>query len=210
MIYAMTLFKRVRQVRAVGGVVLKEPREAANVVRLVRTKGRSTLDVRTPWLPFAVIDLLEERVDRTSHVFEYGGGGSTAWFADRVGEVVTIEQDDEWYKALAASMKDLDHVNIIPASPNNGFRDYVAAIDNYADGTFDVVLVDGRERVACVERAAPKVKPGGLLILDDSDRDKYIGAFAHLGQWSRQDHFGLVPCKDVPGHTAIWTRPYEN
>ena len=52
------------------------------------------------------------------------------------------------------------------------FDDYVAAINDELDNSLDLVIVDGRARVECVRRAMPKVKPGGLLLLDDTGRTK--------------------------------------
>ena len=105
MMFAMNVGKRVRQAAAIGRVIRAAPHETANVLRLVRTRGRSTLDVRLPWLPFAVIDFLAEEVGRESRIFEYGGGGSTAWFADRAGQVVTVEHDEAWYRTLVQAIE---------------------------------------------------------------------------------------------------------
>jgi predicted O-methyltransferase YrrM len=148
--------------------------------------------------------MLAEEVSPESRIFEYGGGGSTAWFADRAGQVVTVEHDGAWHKALVGALAPFDNVDVIWAAE---LTDYVATIDRCGDEPFDVVVVDGRERVACIERAMPRVKPGGLLILDDSARPKYARASSLLEGWSRRDYFGLVPCKDQPGDTTIWRRP---
>jgi predicted O-methyltransferase YrrM len=200
----MSIDRRVRQAGTVGSVIRRQPRETANVLRLVRTRKRSTLDVRLPWLPFAVIDMLAEEVGRESRIFEYGGGGSTAWFADRAGQVVTVEHDEAWHGALVAAMGDFDNVDLIWTE---NLEEYVATIDSYSEEPFDVIVVDGRERVACVERAMHRLKPGGLLILDDSARPKYARARSLMEGWPRRDYFGFVPCKDQPGDTTIWRRP---
>jgi predicted O-methyltransferase YrrM len=201
---AMTIDKRLQQAGTIGSVIRRAPRETANVLRLIRTRKRSTLDIRLPWLPFTVIDMLSEAIGQESRVFEYGGGGSTAWFADHAGQVVTVEHDKAWYKALLSATSDFDNVEVIWAE---NLADYVATIDQHGEELFDVVVIDGRERVACVERAMPRVKPGGFLILDDSTRSKYARASSLLEDWSRRDYFGFVPCKDEPGDTTIWTRP---
>jgi hypothetical protein len=83
----------------------------------------------------------------------------------------------------------------------------VSAIDDHDDECFDVVVVDGRERMDCVRCAMRKVSPGGVLVLDDSDRPKYGVARTILAGWSSRDYVGLVPCKDRPGTTTIFTRP---
>jgi predicted O-methyltransferase YrrM len=157
-----------------------------------------------PWLPFVVIDLLATEIGRESLIFEFGGGGSTAWFADRAGRVITAEHDEAWYTDLARAMDGFDNVDIVWAEH---LPDYPATIDRYHEHLFDVVLVDGRERIACVEHAMRRIKPGGILVLDDSVRPKYAAASSLLQGWARRDYFGFVPCKDQPGDTTIWTRP---
>ena len=49
------------------------------------------------------------------------------------------------------------------------------AICDEPDASLDLVVVDGRARVECARRAMPKVKPGGLLLLDDTSRERYAG-----------------------------------
>lgn len=64
------------------------------------------------------------------------------------------------------------------------YRDYIGAIDGFADGYFDIIAVDGKERVGCTVHAVPKLKAGGVLVLDDSEREEYEEVFALLSAWS--------------------------
>ena len=51
-------------------------------------------------------------------------------------------------------------------------------------GVYDYISVDGRARVACLERALPLLKPqGGVLMLDNSDRKYYQRAFDVVPSW---------------------------
>ena len=60
----------------------------------------------------------------------------------------------------------------------------------------DLVVVDGRERARCAARATAKVRPGGLLLVDDIDRERAIdetltsirraGADAVLTYWATE------------------------
>lgn len=203
----MQITKRGRQLSRVASVVARHPAEARNVPRLLRTQGKPTLMVRIPWLPFAVVDLLAEEVDREARVYEFGGGGSTAWFADHAGQVFTVEHDPEWHAMLDQAMRPHDYVDVRFATADGPKSPYVTSIDTQPDDSVDIVVVDGRQRVACTARAMSKVKPGGLLILDDSDRAKYADAHEALRNWDGRTYFGLVPCKDEPSHTTVWRRP---
>jgi hypothetical protein len=52
-----------------------------------------------------------------------------------------------------------------------------------------------------------KVKPGGLLLLDDSTRPDYAGLLEHLAGWTRTDYVGLNMGGGLPRQTSVWHRP---
>jgi predicted O-methyltransferase YrrM len=162
--------------------------------------------LRLPWLPFRLIDELEAIVRPGSRVFEYGGGGSTLWYLDRGAVVVTVEHDQEWATALDRSISS-DRWTLVRRPLADGYANYANAISSYPDDWFDMVVVDGRARPRCVRRARAKVKPGGLLLVDDVYVEKYAAAAKGVA-WPRRDVVGLAPAKLALGHTAVLTRPF--
>lgn len=52
-----------------------------------------------PWMPFAAITKLENRLNKSSQVFEYGVGGSSVFFSTRVSELVSVEHNRSWFEA---------------------------------------------------------------------------------------------------------------
>jgi hypothetical protein len=198
---------RVAQLTRLLTTLTRSPADIRFVVRYVDSRGHNPVQLGLPWLPYSVIDALAERA-KAATVFEYGGGGSTLWFARRAARVVTVEHDEQWHAALVKATSHLDSVDVLlkPLASEDG-ASYVTAIDRYKEECFDIVAVDGRHRVECVRRAMTKVRPGGLLLLDDSDRPKYGSAREILSNWTARDFFGLVPCKDRPGTTTLFTKP---
>jgi len=87
------------------------------------------------------------------------------------------------------------------------YEAYARAIDAEPDGSLDLVLVDGRARVACLRQARSKVRSGGFIILDDSARPEYAEAAALLAGWPCRRFGGLGPGKHLPAETAAWQRP---
>lgn len=164
------------------------------------------MSVELPWLPFRVIDRLDRHLQPSSRVFEFGGGGSTLWFGKRVDTVVTVEHDPDWFPLLEAAVGHRPGCTLIRGTPADDYADYVAAIRDFPDASFDAVVVDGRKRVRCVQQSIPKVKPGGLLVLDDTQRPRYAPAFT-LVPWPRSTYRGLTPTKNLPGVTTVWERP---
>lgn len=49
-----------------------------------------------------------------------------------------------------------------------------AYIKKFPDNYFDIVLVDGRSRPSCLFHSLNKVKKGGLLVLDNAEREYYL------------------------------------
>jgi hypothetical protein len=46
---------------------------------------------------------------------------------------------------------------------------YVKVVDTFEDKTLDFVLVDGHVREYCCRRVLPKIKPGGMLVIDNAN-----------------------------------------
>jgi predicted O-methyltransferase YrrM len=190
-------------------------------LRSLRTGSSPLADAR-PWLTFTAIRWLTSNIDRKMRVFEYGSGGSTLFFANRVHELVSVEHDREWHartcEALAAaSIRNCTYLlrpprpqtavrvaSSDPAYAGLDFGDYVGSIDAYPDRSFDLVSVDGRARSACVLAALRKVKPGGLVLLDNSDRPEYRKATDRLARHERLDFRGIAPYSTEVTQTTIW------
>jgi len=140
-----------------------------------------------PYLAPSAVAYLEEVITPSSKVFEWGAGGSTIWLAKRVAKVVSIEHQLDWYKKLRVRLANehIDNVDLEFISLAF-YPVYSQAILGY-DFHFDLVLVDGRDRVECIRSAIPKVRPGGFLVLDNSDRPRYEPGIALLSDWERLD-----------------------
>jgi tRNA A58 N-methylase Trm61 len=142
-----------------------------------------------PWLPMTVVHYLDMYLEKDMTVFEYGSGNSTQFFSERVGKVYSVENDKEWYEV--SKNKNLKNVELFLiesegnalgdpsvyknsySSKQGEFKNYVLKINDFEDETFDVVLVDGRARPSCAYNAMSKVKKGGIIVLDDSERERY-------------------------------------
>jgi len=87
------------------------------------------------------------------------------------------------------------------------FRAYASQIDSFPDGYFDLVLVDGRARPACIMHGAPKVRPGGMLVLDNADRAYYTAQTQpYLRNFQRLEFSGAVPVNAEFSRTDIYIR----
>ena len=61
--------------------------------------------------------------------------------------------------------------------------DYIGYPASVADGVpFDIAFVDGRARVPCAAEALRILRPGGVVLVHDTQREEYHGPLAALGQ----------------------------
>jgi hypothetical protein len=142
--------------------------------------GTSPLDLEVPWFSYAANDFLAEYLRPHMTVCEYGSGGSTLFYARRSKFVHSIEDRDKWYELVSARLLELEISNVeIMLRPFDfknpiGFEhsEYLHAMP---DDQFDVISIDSSEewtqvRPICFAHAEKHIKPGGIIVVDDSWR----------------------------------------
>ncbi len=174
-----------------------------------------------PWWTFDASDRVSDLLAARPHAraFEWGSGASTMWLSRRAGSVISIEHDAAWADIVTPVLPANAVVQVVSPAPAIGdpgeelsgkagfagldFRDYVSAIDD-TKGSFDLIVVDGRARNACFHQAITRLAPGGILVFDNVDRQRYRDAIASspVGvdvEWTR----GLTPALPYPTRTAL-------
>lgn len=170
--------------------------------------GRNSVADEQAWLNFAALDGLDAYLRPEHRVFEYGGGGSTLFFLNRAGQVATVENDGQWFEVLSQKAREKgadrwqgffiegeqlaeNQSNRNPAAPADfatnapgqqrmSYERYAKAIHQFPENHFDVVLVDGRARPSCIQESLAHLKPDGLLVVDNMERDYYWTAFREV------------------------------
>lgn len=168
--------------------------------------GKNSISDELPWLNFYALEFLKNNIRPEFKVFEYGGGGSTLFFCKNAAEVITVEDNEEWFNILTRTIKAKGYTNWkghlvkpelykggksrLPENPGDymsgakelkhlSFEKYAHAIDECPDAYFDLILVDGRARPSCIQLALPHLKAGGGLIIDNTERPYYLAYFHH-------------------------------
>lgn len=181
-------------------------------------------DLDVPWWTYASIDEIEawlQARDRPIRVFEWGSGASTVWLATRTDDVHSVEHHPDAVATIAPRLAPLGTVTLlhVPAVASDrprtrsrklgsgglDFTDYVHAIDGVA-GSFDLIVIDGRAREACLAVAVDRLAPDGLIVFDNTYRRRYRRAVAASGLDERV-HRGLTPTLPYPDRTSLLTRP---
>lgn len=128
-----------------------------------------------PCLSPDAIRLMTSMLRASDQGVEFGSGFSTAWFATRVGQLTSVESDKRWYATVSAMLGDrrLTNVQLVLAPKDqpaqSGDRsEYARTAFNLPDESIDFALIDGIYRDHTARLVMPKIKPGGLLIIDDA------------------------------------------
>lgn len=182
----------------------------------------------TPWTSPASITFFKKALTKDMTGFEYGSGRSTKFFASRLKHLVSLEHDQSWYERVKHDLEK-DKINNVEyhlvekkestteteetvtlqgSSLSHNFLDcfytYSGFISRFPDNHFDFILVDGRARIDCIVRSIPKLKAGGILVLDNSERERYVKAFDLLRTWP------VVFTTTGITDTTLWFKPKQS
>lgn len=167
-----------------------------------------------PWLAQGAIRFLEQHLQPSFNGFEWGSGKSTVWLARRVAHLTSIEHDAKWHAEVGDQIRQqgISNVDLRHIPLEHDYRDlfspyydplpaYVRAIDEFPAAHFDFVLVDGYYRQPCALRALPKLKPGGLMVIDNTD-------WLPREQWPVPLDWPLIhQSRNVLTQTSVWRKP---
>ena len=156
-----------------------------------------------PWITYASLRFLESKLSPEMEVFEFGSGASTLWWARRVRRVVSCEDDREWFERT----RTFAPANVQLIHAGSAGQEYSRAILPY-NSQFDIVVIDGSDRVNCARNCLGALKPNGVILWDNSDREEYRPGFEFLREqgFRRVDFVGMTPINLFECSTSILYR----
>jgi hypothetical protein len=181
-----------------------------------------------PWWCLSAIDAVDTFLASRpqARAFEYGSGASSVWLARRTVGVTSVEHDEPWHRLVADKLAGFPNATLVHVPPdptphrdrarygsqkagwrNRTFHDYVHAIDT-VDGPFDIIVVDGRCRPACLEAALPHLLPDGIVVFDNSGRSRYRQAIKQT-LLPHREFRGITACLPYPDSTTLIARDPE-
>lgn len=153
---------------------------AYSLTRAHDSIGISKLDV--PWWTYSSIDEVESWLGRRGgdvRAFEWGSGASTIWLARRVASVNSVEHHAEFGGMIQQQLAAFPHAHLDVVEPVRSeapeigsakeghggldFSEYVHHVDSVG-GMFDLIVIDGRAREACLTAALPHLEPDGICV----------------------------------------------
>lgn len=216
--------KALKFVERARALPLREARAATRMMSTLRELGwhrsvRSHSSVSAdgqalPWWTYSATRWLELVLKREHLVFEFGSGSSTVWLADRVAQVHSVEHDQAWEQKVR------------PRLPANASLSFVRTAVGDADALdddpylspllqegrpFDLIVVDGLARNACVRKSFDHLAEGGMILLDDGDRLAYRPAHDALAAagFGRIDFYGPRPGVGLMSTTCVFSRDFD-
>lgn len=196
---------------------------------------KKSIELEIPWFTYGAINWIDKNLKKNMIVFEYGSGGSTLFISKKVNKIYSVEHDKKWFNLINSKLseKKLKNVKIFLRIPqklnkikdieytfksytsntfneykNFSFKNYVRTIDYFPNNYFDLIIIDGRSRASCVFHSINKIKKGGYLLLDNSERLEYkiINIFLSKLNFSKTDYFGFGPFLKTFWQTTIWKK----
>lgn len=158
-----------------------------------------------PWLTYSSIHFISQKLNlRPMNVFEYGSGNSTLWFASRVKKITSIENDKDFYTTMLAKMGSIPNISYELKTLKDNYSSKILEYDN----EFDILIIDGRERIQCTKNGLKALKKDGIIIFDNSDRTKYQEAYAFIekNQFKKLEFKGVGPIGHGEWITTIYYR----
>ncbi len=182
----------------------------------------------SPWMNPDAIKALDLLLHPQMDGFEYGSGYSTIFFASRIKSLTSLEHHQGWFEKMGTMLKgyDLNNTQLVLVKPEKSFDvsglssidqielkrneypvqddlfvEYTDYVTNLPDHSLDLLVVDGRARVTCAKNGIPKIKEGGLLVLDNAERKRYAEVHELTQHWPKLwTTTGLTD-------TCIWRKP---
>ena len=122
-----------------------------------------------PWMNYSVVSLLRDRLTKDLRLFEFGSGYSTSFYARLVASVTSVEYDEDWVGIVRKTLP--ANVELI-YQPSDTDGKYCRVVRS-SGLSYDVVVIDGRDRVNCIRQSVEALSDRGVIVLDDSERAEY-------------------------------------
>ncbi len=127
-----------------------------------------------PWLTRSANEILDSYLRKSDVGLEFGSGRSTKWFARRIGRLTSVEHDSIWATKVrhmldAAAIINVDYklISVDKEEDQPDDTAYVKVSDAFSPNSLDFCLVDGIYGDFCALRVVDKIRPGGILVIDN-------------------------------------------
>lgn len=169
-----------------------------NLAHTIRTKIPTAPDGSPiPWYTFPAIEYFRTLDARGLYLFEYSCGHSTLFWARKGANIWCVEHNPEWYETMYVQAAAFN--GIMLREEKVGYANAVHEPNIY----FDIISIDGVWRNECAVEALKCLKPGGIIILDNSDWYTDVAQMLRNNNFFQVDFNGFGPCNDYCWTTSL-------
>lgn len=157
-----------------------------------------------PWMNYPVLEFLKDRLKSDLHLFEFGSGYSTSFYARLVQTVASVEYEKSWLQFV----KETAPKNVKLIYKEKDIDGGYCRVVHSTGQQYDIIIVDGRDRVNCIKQSIKALSERGVVLLDDSQRDRYKEGinYAKENGFRTLDFEGLKPAGSGIDRTTILYR----
>ncbi|NJL13696.1 MAG: class I SAM-dependent methyltransferase [Microscillaceae bacterium] len=159
-----------------------------------------------PWYTYPCIDFLKTRLNANMQVFEYGSGHSTRWLAQYTGRVLAVEHEPAWIAKIRPQLP--PNAQVLFEATREGENGPYAHKPQSLHQAFDLIVVDGLDRVHCLLQCPSALSASGVILLDDASRPEYQAGidFLKAQGFKELPFFGIKPIVAYKACTSIFYR----
>lgn len=158
-----------------------------------------------PWYTYPAIEYLNNLDLTNLNILEYGSGNSSIYFLNKGSDLVSIEDNKDWFKKIETKTNN-NHKYILTEDKH----EYVER--NSEIKNVDIIVIDGILRKECSVYIVKKINSSEtmptMIIFDNSDWYPNTIEFIdnNLG-WIRVDFCGFGPINSYTWTTSIFFNP---
>lgn len=123
-----------------------------------------------PWYTLLFLQELKGWNLNNLDIFEFGSGYSTLWFSRKCKNIISVDNNKDWYLRVRKLIDDGKCQNVsLYFEENESF--YTGSLSK-EKREFDIIIIDGAFRLSCAIESLKYVKLGGKIILDNANYDQ--------------------------------------
>jgi hypothetical protein len=159
----------------------------------------------SPWMAPGAVAFLAGELSHEDVLLELGSGKSTAWYADHVGRVVSLEPNAAWAHRVKCDLATTKNAEV-----------RAGTVSELLPGTLHelhptVLIVDHSDepelsRPEAIRMALHEWPWPRIIVLDDSDRRNYSSADDLLKGWSKNQFTGFRDSPMRLTETTVFVR----
>lgn len=152
-----------------------------------------------PWFTYSAIQFLDQLDLSEATVFEWGSGYSSLYFARRCRLVHSVDTSTQWHKEISSSK---------PRNLKLSLRDVSLFAETIEESSiqYDIIVIDAERRLDCAALAVYRLKPGGIILLDNADNCPRTCKSLRDNGFTQIDFYGIGPIALDPWVTSMFVK----